>query len=289
MDIQVYSAFTLNEQGGNLAGVVWLNAPLSDAEKISIAKAVGYSETAFIEKSLIADFKITFFTPVAEVDLCGHATVAAFSYLFQTQKISSGVYVQETKAGLLSVEIKPDGMVVMEQSEPIFYEAVDFEAIRSSLNLKADDYDAVLPCKIVSTGVRDLLIPLKSKRTLSALQPNFDAISKLSEKYNITGYHVFVLNTDIKEDYPIAFCRNFAPFYGIDEEAATGTSSGALAALLYTNNLRCKSLEEGGYFTQGESMAQTSKIWVKCHRDTKLSVKVGGYAISKGTVSVSIK
>jgi PhzF family phenazine biosynthesis protein len=59
----------------------------------------GFSETAFLLPSKIADFRVRFFTPTEEVDLCGHATIALFSLLRQEGKIKDGDYTQETKAG----------------------------------------------------------------------------------------------------------------------------------------------------------------------------------------------
>ena len=83
MNKKIYriSALKYNNMGGNPAGVVLDADLLSESDMPTIAKEVGYSETAFIMKSLNADFKVRFFTPVAEVDLCGHATIASFNLL----------------------------------------------------------------------------------------------------------------------------------------------------------------------------------------------------------------
>ena len=122
MKIQVHTlnAFAKTENGGNPAGVVLNASDLSDEQMLEVAKKVGFSETAFVQKSDNADFKVKFFTPSAEVDLCGHATIATFYLLGNKQVIQPGDYKQETKAGILNIEILHDGSVLMDQNTPIF-------------------------------------------------------------------------------------------------------------------------------------------------------------------------
>ncbi|HHQ0973038.1 TPA: PhzF family phenazine biosynthesis isomerase, partial [Listeria innocua] len=77
MNISVYvaSAFSKNNNGGNKAGVVLNEPTLTTQQKMAIAKQLGYAETAFVTDSKIADYKLEYFTPKEEVDLCGHATI----------------------------------------------------------------------------------------------------------------------------------------------------------------------------------------------------------------------
>lgn len=101
MDIKVYTlnAFAKTENGGNPAGVVLSADTLSPADMQKISAKAGFSETAFVKKSEIADFKVDFFTPNNQVDLCGHATIATFYMLANKDLIKAGTYTQETKAG----------------------------------------------------------------------------------------------------------------------------------------------------------------------------------------------
>lgn len=113
METTVYTltAFSKAVNGGNPAGVVLDADFLSEHEMQKIAAEVGFSETAFVQKSENADFKLRFFTPCAEVDLCGHATVAAFYLLAYKGLIEVGEYSQETKAGILKVENHQNGIL----------------------------------------------------------------------------------------------------------------------------------------------------------------------------------
>lgn len=276
MEVNVYSAFTYKGEGGNLAGVVLLETPIKCEMKQAIAKKVGYSETVFIEASHIADFKMSFFTPEAEVDLCGHATVAAFSHLFHQGKIDVGVYTQETRAGVLKVEVDANGLVKMTQAEPVFFGTLPLEAIANSLNLNPSYLEAPMLAEVVSTGVKDLIVQVPSRQILNDILPNLEEIKRLSKAYDITGYHVFCL--DDTDETTIAYARNFAPYYGIDEESATGTSNGALSALLFKHGIMVPALEKGCYVKQGENMGALSEIWIKCQRTETVSVQVGGMA-----------
>lgn len=276
MQVDVYSAFTFEGNGGNLAGVVYLERPINSEMKQAVAKKLGYSETVFIETSVLADFKLSFFTPESEVDLCGHATVAAFSYLFYEKKIGAGEYTQETLAGVLHVEVGANGLVKMTQSEPVFYGKIPVKTVADSLNLPRTYFEDDLLLEVVSTGIKDLLVEVPSKEILNAMTPDMLAISKVSQTYGLTGYHVFCL--DDKSEDTIAYARNFAPLYGIEEEPATGTSNGALGALLVKAGQCVEPLKRGCYVKQGERMGTLSEIWVTCQSGETLKVQVGGMA-----------
>lgn len=286
MWVNVYHAFVCEGQGGNPAGIVYENKYYSKSEKQRIAKAVGLSETVFIESSDKGDFKMTYHTPEAEVALCGHATIAAFAYLLEQKVIEAGDYQLETQAGLIKVSVSDEGLVVMAQNPPEFYEYIPYDVVGKALNLPLEAFDFDYPSQIVSTGLKDILVAVRSKVILNAIKPDLTKMAEMSERYQVVGFHVFALNEN-PEAY-LASCRNFAPLYGIDEEAATGTSNGALVAYLYTHSEGHfkKYIENGTTILQGEAMKNTSEIWVKCQMDKRISVYVGGYALEKSPLSV---
>ncbi|WP_437178285.1 PhzF family phenazine biosynthesis protein [Candidatus Izimoplasma sp. ZiA1] len=265
------SAFPKNNEGGNMAGVC-LNADhLTTKDMLKIAKDIGYSETAFVFDSKVADFKLRFFTPLKEVDLCGHATIATFNLLKQMDIVRQGTYIQETKAGVLKIKIQKD-KVFMEQPPPIYSEVID-KAEVADLFLNNSFVDDNFPIVILSTGLREIFIPIVSKEDMDNLVPNFDKIIEISEKYNCIGVHVFSLDNEVD-----AYCRNFAPLVGIDEESATGTSSGALGCYLnkYKDKFKTKYI-----FRQGYTMGKPSEIEVELTLDNDVirKVYVGGKAI----------
>lgn len=280
MDIQVYTldAFSYQNQGGNPAGVVLEASHLSTVQMQYIAKQLGFSETAFILPSTVADYRIRYFTPNHEVDLCGHATIASF-YLMVTQNhIVAGHYRIETLAGILDVHIEDDHHVFLTQTPPQFDIEINRQEIADSLGIAVDELHAEAPVQIVSTGLRDIIVPIRSLHTLQRITPNFDRIKRISQTYNVVGYHLFTLDT---HSDAIAQCRNFAPLYDIPEESATGTSTGALMCYLHQYNLIPATSTSPFVFEQGYTMNVPSQLLVtiQLHDDGAIKqVQVGGLA-----------
>lgn len=275
MELKVYklSAFPKEEHGGNNAGVVINADHLSEKEMQDIANKVGFSETAFVLNSDGADFKVRFFTPLSEVGLCGHATIATYNLLRDLGEIKEGFYTQETNVGILKLEVKSD-IVYMEQVPPIYGEYLDPLEIEECFNYQSL-VNRSLPIRVLSTGVREIFVPVKSIKELNDLVPNIDFINHLSLKYNVIGIHCFALS---EEDGVDAYGRNFAPIVGIDEESATGTSNGALGC--YLNNYVIKD-KTTFVLRQGYSMNKPSEIITKLTKrnDEIKTVFVGGKAI----------
>lgn len=279
------NSFTSDPSGGNPAGVVMDADSLTVPQMKEIASKVGFSETAFVMKSDSCDFKVRFFTPVEEVDLCGHATIAVFHALNELNVIGSGVYTQETLAGNLEVEVFEDGLILMDQSKPKFFETIDPTEISDSLGIPESYLSSTLPIQIVSTGIKDILVPLSSVKALYHLEPKMNVISSLSEKYGVTGYHVFT--TEAEEGF-LCECRNFAPLYGIDEESATGTSNGALISYMYKYGVINKDKMNDLVIKQGYSMGTPSQIYGKLNADGEMidRVRIGGKAVITGEVLI---
>lgn len=278
----ILKAFTFENSGGNGAGVILLDKQILNAEKQEIAAKIGLSETAFILKMDEDNFDVSFFTPVCEVDLCGHATIAAFYYLgfigvinglYETKKV-----YQHTKAGKLEIEViftdKVD-YVLMQQNKPKIYNELtgqDLKKVADSLNINEgfiglNDFE-IVPT-IVSTGLKDIMIPVKSRNILNDLKVQLHKIFDISNEKDVVGYHVYTI-----EDKKI-YARNFAPKVGINEECATGTSNGALCSLLYNKNIISNESE----IIQGEAMNEKSIIFVKIIDENGfIDVRVGGKA-----------
>ncbi|KAF0699957.1 Aste57867_9507 [Aphanomyces stellatus] len=243
--------------GGNKAGVVHVTDGLpTDAVMQEVAKVVGFSETAFVWAQDNNVVHVRFFTPEGEVDLCGHATIAVFSAM-----PPSRVYAMHTKKSVLRVETDADGRVTMDQDAPTF-RAPDSSVVPSildALGLTRDDAPLNdIPPVVVSTGLPDLFVAVKSRAILhDRMRPHMDKISAISKELDTIGFHVFTLDCD--EGFT-AECRNFAPLFGIDEEAATGTSSGALAALLSRRDTAIGTTTKRMAFAQGRNMQLPSRI-----------------------------
>jgi PhzF family phenazine biosynthesis protein len=255
----VVNAFTANSGGGNAAGIVLDADVLNETQMLAIARRLGFSETAFVCKSDTADYRLRFFTVTGEVDLCGHATIAAWALMHQTGIIKHGDFTQETKAGLLRVDIHADGVVYMEQAQLEFLDRVEPEKFMAVLGISADALHPHLQPQIVSTGLKDLLVAVKDEATLHSLRPDFPAMAALSVKLDLIGMHVFALGDDYAG--PTAFARNFFPRFGTDEESATGTANGAL--LCYLKNRHALPKAAVYRIEQGQTMGALSYIYGK--------------------------
>lgn len=265
-------AFVKDGAGGNTAGVVLDADGLSDQRMLEVARRLGHPETAFHLKSDRADYRLRFFTPTEEVDLCGHATIAAAALLWREGRLNKSVCVQETKAGLLAVELGENGVVLMDQPLPVYGESIAALDAADALGVKPEALVG-LP-RVVSTGLRDLLVELKDREALMFLRPDFARLSAFSGTLDVVGLHVFTREAIHKD--AVAHCRNFAPRFGIDEEAATGTSNGALACHLFERGL--VKAGQALVIEQGYGMGRPSEIRARLSeaRGKVSRVQVGG-------------
>lgn len=279
MKLFIVDAFTTEKFSGNQAGVALLGeeAYPADAWMQKLAAELKHSETAFVKRIGDRAFQVRYFTPEGEVDLCGHATIATFTVLREEGIITPGVYQASTLAGELAIRVSADS-VWMDMAPPV--EARTFSAAESGelyaaygLDLK-DQPEGYVP-KAVSTGLCDILLPVSSQAALEAAVQNEAEVTRLSKQYGVVGVHMFwpVLAGGVT-----CHCRNFAPLYAIPEEAATGTSNGALTYYLYRYG-KVRAGEENR-FIQGEHMGKPSEI-LSCLEEAGEAVKVliGGRAV----------
>lgn len=300
MKFYIVDAFTDVLFGGNPAGVVILNDDgdfPEDETMRETAAELRYSETAFIKRTGEKEFQIRYFTPAAEVDLCGHATIGSFFALADAGLAAFGSsYTCNTLAGRLNIDLT-EQFVFMDMGAPeSLGEITDQAALRELYSimgiaeehqgeilvsgktgsglLAAGKSGTVLIPEMISTGLPDIMLPVRDEQELAAITPDFRALSELSERYQVVGVHAFTVNG--KDE--AVHCRNFAPLYEIDEEAATGTSNGALTYYLYKNDLLAEGSEN--LFIQGEAMNRPSKILSKLSlEDNRVKIRIGGSAV----------
>ena len=289
MRFQIVDAFTDQIFGGNPAGVVLLpegaDFPADETMRQTAAE-LRYSETAFIKPLGENRFRIRYFTPAAEVELCGHATIGSFHALRGMGLVADGnSYINETLSGTLEIVVDKDA-ILMDMAKPQAFESLDtpeqLEELYRVMGLSHKGQGTVaeraepslLPRK-VSTGLTDIMMPVADEAELEKIAPDFLALTELSRRYNVVGVHAFTVNTTDG----LIHARNFAPLYDIDEEAATGTSNGALVYYLYLNGL--VQLDEVYTVVQGEKMGRPSRISAQIIlKDGQPFVKVGGPAVT---------
>ncbi|UKS67437.1 PhzF family phenazine biosynthesis protein [Rossellomorea marisflavi] len=283
MKFFIVDAFTDVPFGGNPAGVVLVDE-MDESFMQLFARELGYSETAFVERRSDSSFHVRFFTPNTEVDLCGHATIAAFTVLLDNGLVADGrSYIMKTGAGDIPVHLT-NGRIMMEQAPPSLGNLCeDVKELAGLLGIKVSSIEGSLPPRAVSTGLMDLMVPVTSRRALDAINPDLKALAAYQKKHGLEGIHAFTLDTTDA----LACSRNFSPLYGIDEESATGTASGAMTYYLYHYGVLTE-FEEEFRCLQGEGLQRPSVITTVLTDPAKPLVLVGGtgIVISEGSIRI---
>jgi predicted PhzF superfamily epimerase YddE/YHI9 len=214
VDVFVVDAFADGPYTGNPAGVVLLTEARQASWMQRVAAEMGYSETAFV--SLIAPgpagspLPLRWFTPTTEVDLCGHATVAAAHVL-------GGDLRFDTRSGVLGADTGTDGSIRLDfpadPPEPIAEPAELAEALPG------------VRVTAVAQGRFDLLVETDDPGALHALAPDLDAIARIPTR----GVAVTARGDGGAPGAPDFTSRFFAPNAGVDEDPVTGSAHCMLA------------------------------------------------------------
>lgn len=203
-------AFTDTVLKGNPAAVMPLDAWLPDATLQALAAENALSETAFIVPDGDGGYAIRWFTPLCEVPLCGHATLASAFVLFEHLGFTGDVLRFSTRErGVLEVRRGPGGRIVM-----------DFPAGPLKRALMPEGLDRLLgarPLEAVKMGADDLIVVLDSAERVRTLAPHLQHLPH----FKLRG--LLVTAEAAPEDGADIVCRYFAPGYGIAEDPVTGS------------------------------------------------------------------
>jgi PhzF family phenazine biosynthesis protein len=197
------SAFTANPFGGNPAGVCPLDAWLPDSVLLGIAANNNLAETAFTVPRG-TDFELRWFTPTVEMDLCGHATLAAASVLFHEYRFGGNEARFHSRSGLLTVTRNEDLLTLDFPSRPPSPSAIS-EALVHGLGAKPNEI----------FKARDYLAVFGSEAEVRALMPDFALLKTL----DCLG--IIVTAAGVNCDFVSRF---FAPGAGVDEDPVTGSA-----------------------------------------------------------------
>jgi predicted PhzF superfamily epimerase YddE/YHI9 len=259
-------AFTDDPLSGNAAGVVPDAGALTESQMQAVARELGASETAFVRPADDALHRVRYFTPTQEVDLCGHATVAAFWLLASEGAVDPGSHEVATNVGVVDVEVEggagtrsgsgsrdenesagPNGTsgrargadgsltVWLAGREPTV-EPVDLDYDRVGRALGIDpaalrDVGADLAPAVASTGLPWLCLPVNFLAALGDADPDADAVAAVADEHDAAGVYAVTFDT-LAADSTL-HARAFAPGIGVREDPVTGTAAGACAAYLH--------------------------------------------------------
>ncbi|MEU4156903.1 PhzF family phenazine biosynthesis isomerase [Actinoplanes sp. NPDC026670] len=266
-DILRYAAFAHDPAGGNPAGVVLDASALDDAAMQAIAADVGYSETAFVTSRDGDRFRVRYFSPLAEVPFCGHATVAT------AVALGPGEHLFSTNAGEVPVLVDEAGTATLTSVDPHVSELAtdDLAALLAALRWTGDDLDPALPPKVAYAGAYHPVIAVTSRERLADLDYDVPALTALMTGRGWTTVQlVFRAGAD---EFDV---RNPFPVGGVYEDPATGAAAAAFGGYLRELGLA------GGAATialrQGDDMGRPSRITVRLDPEIK-GVRVSGAAV----------
>ena len=197
------SAFTTNPFGGNPAGVCPLDAWLPDFVLQGIAANNNLAETAFTVPRGDG-FELRWFTPTVEIDLCGHATLAAAFVLFRERGVRADEVLFHSRSGVLTVTRATNLLTLDFPSRPATASAVP-EALILGLGAK--------PGEVLKA--RDYLAVFATEAEVRALKPDFAVLKTL----DCLGIIATAPGSDC--DFVSRF---FAPGAGVDEDPVTGSA-----------------------------------------------------------------
>ncbi|GFM69285.1 PhzF family phenazine biosynthesis protein [Pseudomonas capsici] len=271
-EILKLAAFSDGNQGGNPAGV-WIGDALPDENTMQrIAAEVGFSETAFAAP-LDDGWRVRYFSPLAEVPFCGHATIALGAALAGQQ--GDGLFRLTLNQAQITVEGHARGELTSAalQSPPTHSKPISPQLLEEALALfgyQHSDLDERIPPAAINGGAGHLVLALNSRSTLRAMQYDQEAGRQLMVR---EGWATIVLVFAESEQF--FHTRNPFAFGGVYEDPATGAATAALAGYL-----RDIGWPHGGVIDilQGEDMGSPSRLRAEIPEQTGSSIRVSGMA-----------
>lgn len=273
-EIYHIKAFTNSTSEGNEAAVMF-GDELSEHQMQQIAARLNYSETAFIQTSSTADFKLKWFSPSTEVDLCGHASIAALHFLSETGVLKNNDSITfETMSGNLRGSFINSDYVIEIPIYLINELVADKNELFSAYKIPLNIIDTDTPVLTLSNNY--VFIKIKSYAKLISYEPDFDPNNIITKKYP----DISLYTTETIEAISVAHHRFFAPGSGITEDPVTGSGAAYLGLVLLHNGLVTESmLKKSIIIEQGDHLGKKGRIKVSFDRHNGL-LTIKGNAVT---------
>jgi trans-2,3-dihydro-3-hydroxyanthranilate isomerase len=280
----ILDVFAEEKYTGNQLAVVLMKNKLTDTDMQRIAKEFNFSETTFIlsHKPVNNGYNVRIFTPEREVPFAGHPTLGT-AYVIQKEVIKNPVdtIILNLKVGQIPVKLNyKDGGIerlTMKQIEPVFGRIFYREQISKVLNINASEIDERFPVQEVSTGLPFIIVPLKNLNAIKTAKIEKEKYFELIKDTEAKAIFVFCPETYKKKSHLNA--RMFAPFYGIEEDPATGSANGCLAGYLVKHEYFGKN-NINARVEQGYEIGRPSLIFLKAKKTkNNIEIHVGGKVI----------
>lgn len=279
----IVDVFAEQRFAGNQLGVVEVRDSLSTEEMQHIAREFNFSETTFIESpdTETGGYDVRIFTPKEEIPFAGHPTLGTAFVIRKSLANSMPAEVTlNLKVGKVPVRMEGDAgdsTMWMTQQPPDFRQYFRHDAVARVLGLETDALDHDWPVQAVSTGLPTVIVPLESSAALERISVDRDEYDEFVADHEAKNLLAFCSETrQVENDLAV---RVFAPFYGVPEDPATGSSNGCLAA--YLAEYEYYGLDSVDIrVEQGYAMGRPSLLYLRSDASgSDVTVQVGGQVI----------
>lgn len=285
LPIFIADAFTATAFRGNPAAVCLLESTLQEDAHQQIAREMNLSETAFIRKLQPTDsftqsscFGLRWFTPVSEVPLCGHATMASAAVLFHKIKNVNSTLTFVTLSGELKARRAEDGIVLDFPLYPTFPQ--DFHEVKDLI--KAAIGDTTVQDIQYSPDTRKLLVRLSDsydRSFLESLKVNTEPLPGIEKTGKVKGLILTVKGESGGQTIPYDFySRYFAPWVGVPEDPVTGSAHTVLSSY-WSQQLGKKEMRAFQCSRRG------GELDISLRPDGRVDMKGGAAVVLEGTLT----
>ncbi len=277
--------FATQLYAGNQLAVVEHDGELAGETMQAIAAEFDFSETTFVEaveKSRdSARARVRIFTPDGEIPFAGHPTLGT-AHVIREMLVEGRPdrVVLDLDVGDVPVTVRRQNggeTLWMHQQAPEFGETLDRSTLAEVCSLETDAIAGDLPVQIVSTGLPTIVVPLADRDALSRAEIDsgaYDRVTGDREAKNVLAYC-----TEPRDPGNDLAVRVFAPFYGVPEDPATGSSNGCLAGYL----VRHRGGPVAARVEQGQELGRPSLVHLEAGEGTDgIDIDVGGRVVDVG-------
>lgn len=271
----ITDVFGSEPYSGNQLATFIHDGSLAPEKMQKIAREINFSETTFIDTSAPGKFNVRIFTPAEEIPFAGHPTLGT-AQIIRNHLLTEPQdrLTLDLKVGPVPVSFAEDGTIWMEQPAPIFGPTVEHKTIASVLSLDPSQLLSALPCQVVSTGLPHIVAPLESLAALKKCRIDRAAYNELRATAGVSCLLLFS-----PEPYHAGHelsVREFDDVFGINEDAATGSGNGCLAAWLVKHRFfGSDSIDI--HTAQGYEIGRPSRLSLKAgYSDQEINVAIGG-------------
>ena len=260
-EVSLIHVFVRDGRGGNPVPLVADARGMDAAAMQAVAASHGH-ESAFVLPSTIGcDWRIRFFVPQHEMEMCGHATVGTLWALRQWGHWTTPTARIETLSGVVEVRWDDTLQCAWISQPAVRTQTLDAQAcarVAAQLRLPAGEW----PMINAATSRVKTLVALPSVAMLDALQPDFATMEPLCESIGSTGLYPYAMGASKADGRRIVHARQFPKSSGYPEDAATGIAAAALWGHLASSGCLDNGSEASIAVWQGDAMGSPSEILV---------------------------